>query len=129
MRKLTDDGWDGGVEFAYECTGVPKCTEQAVQMVSYGGTATTIGFPAAEDSVNLSLGNMATGVYWNKAALHVCHAGDCLPSLDFPLLANLYLEGKLKMDEMVTRRIKLEDVEAAFHEMETGNVIRSVIIL
>lgn len=129
VRKLTADGWDGGVEFAYECTGVPKCTEQAVQMVSYGGTATTIGFPAEMDTIHLNLGNMDTGVYWNKAALHVCHAGDCLASHDFPLLAQLYLEGKLKMDEMVTRRITLEDVEAAFHEMETGNVIRSVIIL
>jgi Zn-dependent alcohol dehydrogenase len=129
VRRLTTDGWDGGVEFAFECTGVPKCTEQAVLMVSYGGTATTIGFPAEMDTVHLNLGNMDTGVYWNKAALHVCHAGDCLASHDFPLLAQLYLEGKLKIDEMVTRRITLDDVEDAFHEMETGNVIRSVIVL
>jgi Zn-dependent alcohol dehydrogenase len=45
VRELTDDGWDGGVEFAYEATGIPVCTEQAVKMLSYGGTATTIGFP------------------------------------------------------------------------------------
>jgi S-(hydroxymethyl)mycothiol dehydrogenase len=129
VRKLTDDGWDGGVEFAYEATGVPQCTEQAVRMLSYGGTATTIGFPAAEDAVHLNLGDMATGVYWNKAALRVCHCGDALPSHDFPLMAQLYLEGKLELDGMVTRRIGLEDVEDAFHEMETGNVIRSVIML
>ncbi len=129
VRKLTDDGWDGGVEFAYEATGVAKCTEQAVKMLSYGGTATTIGFPAAEDAVNLNLGDMATGVYWNKAALRVCHCGDALPSHDFPLMAQLYLDKKLKLDEMITRRIKLGDVEDAFHEMETGNVIRSVIVL
>lgn len=129
VRKLTDDGWDGGVEFAFEATGVPKCTEQAVKMLSYGGTATTIGFPATDDAVNLNLGDMATGVYWNKAALRVCHCGDCLASHDFPLMAQLYLDKKLKLDEMVTRKIKLEDVEDAFHEMETGNVIRSVIML
>ncbi|MFI5385182.1 MAG: alcohol dehydrogenase catalytic domain-containing protein [Fimbriimonadales bacterium] len=129
VRRLTDDGWDGGVEFAYEATGVPVCTEQAVKMLSYGGTATTIGFPAAADAVNLNLGDMATGVYWNKAALHVCHAGDCLASYDFPLLANLYLNGQLELDKMITRKIKLDDVEDAFHEMETGNVIRSVIML
>ncbi|MBS1724348.1 MAG: Zn-dependent alcohol dehydrogenase [Armatimonadetes bacterium] len=129
VRKLTEDGWDGGVEFAYEATGIPKCTEQAVQMLSYGGTATTIGFPASTDSVNLNLGDMATGVYWNKAGLAVCHCGDALPSHDFPLMAQLYLEGKLKLDEMVTRKITLDDVEDAFHEMETGNVIRSVIML
>lgn len=129
VRALTEDGWDGGVEFAFEATGIPMCTEQAVKMLSYGGTATTIGFPAATDSVNLNLGDMATGVYWNKAALRVCHCGDALPSHDFPLLAQLYLQGQLDLDAMVTRTIGLGDVEGAFHEMETGNVIRSVILL
>ncbi|MEX2244862.1 MAG: alcohol dehydrogenase catalytic domain-containing protein [Fimbriimonadaceae bacterium] len=129
VRKLTDDGWDGGVEFAFEATGVPACTEQAVKMLSYGGRATTIGFPAETDTVHLNLGDFATGVYWNKAGLNVCHCGDALPSHDFPLMAQLYLEGRLDLDSMVTRKIGLNDVEAAFHEMETGNVIRSVIIL
>ncbi len=129
VRQLTDDGWDGGVEFAFEATGIPMCTEQAVKMLSYGGTATTIGFPAASDSVNLNLGDMATGVYWNKAQLRVCHCGDALPSHDFPLLAQLYLQGKLDLDGMVTRTIQLEEVEDAFHQMETGDVIRSVILL
>jgi S-(hydroxymethyl)mycothiol dehydrogenase len=129
VRKLTDDGWDGGVEFAYEATGIPACIDQAVRMLAYNGTATTIGFPAPDASVTLNLGDMATGVYWNKAGLRVCHAGDTLPSHDFPLLAQLYLQGKLNLDGMVTREIGLNDVEDAFHEMETGNVIRSVIRL
>ena len=129
VRRITDDGWDGGVEFAYEATGIPACTEQAVKMLSYGGAATTIGFPAASDAVNLNLGDMATGVYWNKAALRVCHCGDTLPSHDFPFLADLYLKGRLELDRMVTRKIKLDEVEDAFHEMETGDVIRSVIML
>lgn len=105
------------------------CTEQAIKMLSYGGRATTIGFPAQTDAVTLNLGDMATGVYWNKAGLNVCHCGDALPSHDFPLMAQLYLDGQLNLDAMVTRRIGLEDVEDAFHEMETGNVIRSVIML
>ena len=127
VRALTEDGWDGGVEFAFEATGIPLCTEQAIKMLAYGGTATTIGFPAATDSVNLNLGDIATGVYWNKASLRVCHCGDALPSHDFPLLAQLYLQGKLELDRMVTQTIELGDVEAAFHKMEEGNVIRSVI--
>jgi S-(hydroxymethyl)mycothiol dehydrogenase len=129
VRRITEDGWDGGVEYAFEATGIPMCTEQAVKMLAYGGTATTIGFPAATDAVTLNLGDMASGVYWNKAALHVCHCGDALPSHDFPLLAQLYLQGKLELDRMVTQKIALGDVEAAFHAMETGNVIRSVIDL
>ena len=129
VRALTEDGWDGGVEFAFEATGKPMCVEQAVKMISYNGTAVNIGFPAAEDAVNLNLGDMALGVYWNKANLKVCHAGDTLPSHDFPLLAQLYLQGELNLDRMVTRKIKLDEVEDAFHEMETGDVIRSVIEL
>lgn len=127
VRQLTEDGWDGGVDFAFEATGIPACTELAIKILSYAGTATTIGFPAATDSVTLNLGDMATGVYWNKACLRVCHCGDTLPSHDFPLLADLYLKKQLNLDDMVTKRIKLGDVESAFHEMETGNVIRSVI--
>ena len=128
VRALTEDGWDGGVEFAFEATGIPACTEQAVKMLSYGGTATTIGFPAAEDAVTLNLGDMATGVYWNKAALRVCHCGDALPSHDFPLLAQLYLDGQLNLDAMVSQKIGLGDVEEAFHAMHTGDVLRSVIM-
>ena len=128
VRRITEDGWDGGVEYAFEATGIPVCTEQAIKMLSYGGTATTIGFPAEKDAVTLNLGDMATGVYWNKASLNVCHCGDALPSLDFPLMAQLYMQGQLNLDDMVTRRIGLDDVEEAFHEMETGDVIRSVII-
>ncbi|MCC6728495.1 MAG: Zn-dependent alcohol dehydrogenase [Chthonomonadales bacterium] len=127
VRELTDDGWDGGVDFAFEATGIPACIEQAVRMLAYAGTATNIGLPAADDSVTLNLGDMATGFYWNKAALRVSHAGDTLPAHDFPLLAQLYLQGRLDLDDMITRYIGLDHVEDAFHEMETGNVIRSVI--
>jgi S-(hydroxymethyl)mycothiol dehydrogenase len=132
VRGLVKDEWpgyEGGVDFAYEATGLMSCLEQAVRMVNYNGTAVNIGFPGPDDTVTLNVGNIDTGVYWNKVNLRVCHAGDTLPSQDFPLLAQLYLEGKLDMDAMVTREIRLEDVEDAFHEMETGNVIRSVIRL
>ena len=129
VRALTEDGWDGGVEYAFEATGIPVCTEQAVKMLAYGGTATTIGFPAADDAVTLNLGDMATGVYWNKASVRVCHCGDTLPSVDFPYLAQEYLNGNLDLDRMVTRTCGIEDTEEAFHLMETGDVIRSVMLL
>lgn len=123
VRELSGEG----VDFAYEAVGLPVCIEQAVRMLAYAGTATHIGLPAASASVTLNLGDMDTGVYWNKARLCVCHCGDALPSNDFPLLAQLYLQGKLDLDGMVTQVIGLEQVEEAFELMETGNVIRSVI--
>ena len=130
VRGLVKDPWpgyEGGVDFAYEATGLMKCIEQAVRMVNYNGMAVNIGFPGPDDSVTLNVGNIDTGVYWNKVNVRVCHAGDTLPSNDFPLMAQLYLEGKLDLDDMVTRQIGLGDVEEAFHAMEHENVIRSVI--
>ena len=130
VRALVTDDWpgyEGGVDFAFEATGRMDCIEQAVRMVNYNGTAVNIGFPPPDASVTLNVGNIDTGVYWNKVNLRVCHCGDALPSHDFPLLAQLYLQGRLDLDRMVTQKIGLGDVEAAFHTMETGNVIRSVI--
>src|SRR5262249_23061994 len=132
VRGLVKDDWagyEGGVDFAFEATGLMKCIEQCVRMVNYNGTAINIGFPGADDTVTLNVGNIDTGVYWNKVNLTVCHAGDTLPSYDFPLIANLYLNGQVNLDGMVTRTIGLDEVEDAFHEMETGNVIRSVILM
>ena len=132
VRALVADDWpgyEGGVDFAFEATGLMKCIEQAVRMVNYNGTAVNIGFPPKDAEVTLNVGNIDTGVYWNKVNLKVCHCGDALPSHDFPLLAQLYLQGRLNLDAMVTQYIELGEVEAAFHTMETGNVIRSVIRL
>jgi S-(hydroxymethyl)mycothiol dehydrogenase len=55
--------------------------------------------------------------------------GDCLPSRDFPLLVDLHLQGRLPLQDFVTETIGLGDVEAAFHRMERGEVLRSVVVL
>jgi S-(hydroxymethyl)mycothiol dehydrogenase len=130
VRNLVTDDWpgyEGGVDFAFEATGLMKCIDQAVRMVNYNGTAVNIGFPGKDAEVSLNIGNIDTGVYWNKVNLKVCHCGDALPSHDFPLLAQFYLQGKLDLDRMVSGYVELGEVEAAFPKMEEGNVIRSVI--
>ena len=55
--------------------------------------------------------------------------GDCLPSRDFPMLVDLYLQGRLDLDRFVTETIALDDVEEAFHRMERGEVLRSVVVI
>ena len=55
--------------------------------------------------------------------------GDCLPSRDFPMLVDLYQQGRLDLDAFVTEEITLEDVDAAFEKMHGGGVLRSVVIL
>jgi S-(hydroxymethyl)mycothiol dehydrogenase len=55
--------------------------------------------------------------------------GDCLPTRDFPMLIDLYLQGRLDLDRFVSETIRLQDVEEAFHKMERGEVLRSVVVL
>ena len=55
--------------------------------------------------------------------------GDCLPSRDFPLLIDLYLQGKFDLDGFVSETISLDDVESAFDRMHRGEVLRSVVVV
>jgi S-(hydroxymethyl)mycothiol dehydrogenase len=55
--------------------------------------------------------------------------GDCLPARDFPMLVDLHLQGRLPLQDFVSETIGLGDVEAAFHRMERGEVLRSVVVL
>ena len=62
-------------------------------------------------------------------SLRVSWYGDCLPSRDFPMLADWYSQGQLDLDRVVTEEIKLQDVEPAFEAMEAGKTLRSVIVI
>jgi S-(hydroxymethyl)mycothiol dehydrogenase len=68
-------------------------------------------------------------VFGHGGALKSSWYGDCLPSRDFPLLIELSLQGRLPLDAFVTERIGLGDVEEAFHRMERGEVLRSVVVM
>ena len=68
-------------------------------------------------------------MFGRGGALKSSWYGDCLPSRDFPMLINLYLEGKLKLDGFVSETIGIDQVEEAFHKMERGEVLRSVVVL
>ena len=68
-------------------------------------------------------------VFGRGGSLKSSWYGDCLPSRDFPMLVDLYLQGRLDLDAFVSEEIALDDVEAAFDKMHHGDVLRSVVIL
>jgi len=68
-------------------------------------------------------------LFGRGGALKSSWYGDCLPTRDFPMLIDLYLRGKLALDEFVTETIGLDDVEEAFARMQKGDVLRSVVVL
>jgi S-(hydroxymethyl)mycothiol dehydrogenase len=125
VRNATDGR---GVDFAFEATGRPEPVEQAIRMLGFAGTATMVGVQGAGATASIDLGDPNIGAFENKLTLRVSHGGDSLPKWDFPLLARHYLEGRLDLDAMITKRIGLEDVEAAFEDMRAGTVIRSVVV-
>ena len=68
-------------------------------------------------------------VFGRGGSLKSSWYGDCLPSRDFPMLIDLWLQGRLPLDKFVSERIGLGDVEAAFVKMHDGKVLRSVVVL
>jgi S-(hydroxymethyl)mycothiol dehydrogenase len=122
VRELTDGE---GVDFAYEAVGRAVAVEQAVRVLAHGGTATVIGVPAPGQEISFDL---QRELFDRRATIRVSHGGDQLPAEDFPLLAGLALEGKLDLERMVTRIAPLEEVEAAFRDLQAGEVIRTVIL-
>src|SRR5438445_677453 len=117
----------GPLDYAFEVVGLPATVAQAVGMVGYGGTVVIVGVPPTDSTVTLPLAR--GGLFNKKVTLTSCSGGDMVPSEFFPRLMSWYLDGTLRLDEMVTREIGLDDVEDAFAAMTSGTVIRSVIRL
>ena len=122
IRELT--GGDG-VNLAIDAVGTPKTYEQAFFARALAGTAVLVGVPSPEMKIELPL----LDVFGRGGSLKSSWYGDCLPSRDFPMYIDLYLQGRLPLDRFVSEEISIGDVEDAFHKMERGEVLRSVVML
>jgi S-(hydroxymethyl)mycothiol dehydrogenase len=114
---------DHEVDFAFDAVGIPATLEEAVGILAHGGVATLIGVPKKGERASLDLKHL----FDFRVQLRVCHGGDMLPSEDIPRLAQLALDGQLDLASMVSRTIRLDEVEDAFGDMAAGRVIRSVV--
>src|SRR3954462_8240483 len=122
VRELTG-GF--GADVVVEAVGRPETYEQAFYARDLAGTVVLVGVPTPEMKLELPL----LDVFGRGGALKSSWYGDCLPSRDFPMLTELYLQGRFDLDAFVTERIGLGDVEAAFDKMHAGEVLRSVVEL
>jgi S-(hydroxymethyl)mycothiol dehydrogenase len=115
-----------GADVCVEAVGNPKVLEQAFFARDLAGTVVQVGVPTPD----MPFPDLPMIDFFGRGgALKPSWYGDCLPSRDFPLLIDLYLQGRLPLDDFVSERIGLDDVEEAFHKMERGEVLRSVVIL
>jgi S-(hydroxymethyl)glutathione dehydrogenase / alcohol dehydrogenase len=114
----------GGVEHAFEVIGKARTAEQAFECLGPGGTATIIGVLPPEAIIRIP-GRLLL----RDRKLQGCIMGGNRFRIDIPRYLDFWKQGRLKLEEMVSRRLRLEDVNLAFQAMKAGEVARSVLIL
>ncbi|MDQ1102761.1 S-(hydroxymethyl)mycothiol dehydrogenase [Nocardioides zeae] len=115
-----------GADVVIEAVGRPETWEQAFYARDLAGTVVLVGVPTPDMKVpQIPL----IDVFGRGGSLKSSWYGDCLPNRDFPMLVDLYRQGRLDLDAFVTEEIGIEDVEAAFEKMHHGEVLRSVVVL
>jgi len=115
-----------GADVVIDAVGRPETWKQAFYARDLAGTVVLVGVPTPDMKVpDMPL----IDIFGRGGSLKSSWYGDCLPSRDFPMLVDLYQQGRLDLDFFVTEEIGLDDVEAAFEKMHHGDVLRSVVIL
>lgn len=114
-----------GADVVIEAIGLPQTYEQAFYARDLAGTVVLVGVPRPDMRIDLPL----LDVFGRGGSLKSSWYGDCLPSRDFPMLVDLYLQGRLPLDRFVSETIDLDAVEEAFGRMQRGEVLRSVVVL
>jgi S-(hydroxymethyl)mycothiol dehydrogenase len=123
IQDLTD-GF--GADVVIDAVGRPETWKQAFYARDLAGTVVLVGVPTPDMKIpEIPL----IDVFGRGGSLKSSWYGDCLPSRDFPVLVDLYQQGRLDLDAFVSEEIGLGDVEAAFEKMHQGDVLRSVVIL
>ncbi|GII61316.1 oxidoreductase [Sphaerisporangium krabiense] len=122
IRELTGGH---GADVVIEAVGRPETYKQAFYARDLAGTVVLVGVPTPDMTLELPL----LDVFGRGGSLKSSWYGDCLPSRDFPMLIDLYLQGRLNLDGFVSETIELDQVEEAFGKMHRGEVLRSVVVL
>jgi S-(hydroxymethyl)mycothiol dehydrogenase len=122
VRSLTGGH---GADVCIEAVGHPKVMEQAFFARDLAGTLVQVGVPTPDMKIDLPM----IEFFGRGGQLKPSWYGDCLPSRDFPMLVDLYLDGRLDLDGFVSETIGIDGVEGAFGRMERGEVLRSVVVL
>jgi S-(hydroxymethyl)glutathione dehydrogenase/alcohol dehydrogenase len=114
----------GGVEFAFECIGLGATVQQAVAMTGRGGTTVLVGVVPFMEQVPIRAADLTL----QEKKLVGSYMGSNRFRFDMPKYVEFYLDGRLRLDEMISSRIGLDDVNEAFDRMRKGDAARQVIV-
>jgi S-(hydroxymethyl)mycothiol dehydrogenase len=122
IQSITDGN---GADVCIEAVGRPEVFQQAFYARDLAGTVVQVGVPDPAMKLELPM----IDFFGRGGRLKPSWYGDCLPSRDFPMLIDLYLQGRLPLDDFVSETIGIDQVEEAFAKMERGEVLRSVVVI
>jgi NDMA-dependent alcohol dehydrogenase len=122
LRELTDGR---GADVAVDTAGVPGIVAQAYDSVRRGGTVIAVGIPPVGATADLP----GPGLPREEKVVTGSFYGSCRPQADMPLVLDLFMEGRLPLDRLVTRTYRLDEVNEAFAAMNAGEVARAVVAL
>ena len=121
VKELTN----GGADFSFEVIGKMETYKQAFDCIHTRGMTVVVGAPPSYDlEINLKIGDL----YWGKR-IGGGMSGNTIPARDLPWIFDLYRTGQIKLDELVTRRARLEDATDALEACHTGDEVRTVLVM
>ena len=121
IRELTR----GGVAYAFEMAGSPRAFELAYRVTRRGGTTVSAGLPHPGQQFTLP----HTGLVAEERTIKGSYLGSCVPARDIPRFIGWYRAGRLPVDRLLSERIALDDINAAFDRLAAGDSIRQVVEL
>lgn len=113
----------GGADYAFEAVGSAKVLGQAYAATRRGGKTITIGLPHPDQRLDLQ----AVSLVAEERGLLGSYMGSAVPQRDIPRFLDLYLAGKLPVDELVSRRVELQTINSAFDDLRQGAVVRQLL--
>lgn len=120
IRELTS----GGVEYAFELAGSVRALDLAYRITRRGGTTVTAGLPPPTATFALPPVNLVA----EERTLKGSYIGTCVPSRDIPRYIDLYRQGKLPVDRLMSGRLKLDDINRGFDLLHEGKAVRQVVV-
>ena len=120
LKKMTG----GGPDYAFECVGPGELAAAAYRAIRRGGLAVVVGVAKPSDSTSVRTMTLP----FEEKTLTGSYFGSCVPRVDFPRMLSLYMAGKLKLEELITRRYPIDEAPQAFADLQAGKNARGVIV-
>ena len=121
VKKLTS----GGVDFGFEMAGSVQAMELAYRITKRGGTTVTAGLPHPNARWELQHVNLTA----EERTVKGSYVGSCVPTRDVPRYINLYQNGMLPVNKLMSDHIKLEDINEGFDRLASGHTVRQIIMM